>query len=548
MAKSDNRYAVTRLRTLAHHAVGLLPPTWREPVAEYCVRRLGAPGPAAEHLVQYLLSINKPRHRKGTELEATVAQGADHFYDRQYRQYLNATMGAFAMTATQVLVASGGALKGHLWGCHRQTYAALLEQTAGASPIVVLDHQSVAIPILLPRPKRQGERNAVGRWLARNGSMPEYYRNIVVGDEVRCADLSVRARRRSADGALLEVTDAVVGSKRLSLLALHPHDPDAMGLHITLFGVEVLGPERLERDYCLEFAALDECRDAARQTGRLLMFYVGGTEEVFTQCSQNLFLKRPMPQSTQPDRSAKPSVWDPALPLERLLGMQFETLQVTVSAGGLPGASPRNGDVGKAAFVGRRGRRVFVLIPYHPGNTVHGHAAKLWSNAYGTLVISDDHHTLCRVTVSGPCRVLNHEQVKRDFPTVAAQVAVQHGHHGKPIPVPEYWFLLHVVELVQQSEPLAANILDPGRPTCSISAGGQAHHGKKPAYFAADSLPPYDQDLQHEREAAGRPFDPTGAERQRWLGTVRDALNARQAHLRHVLSRPSEDVVALPEF
>ena len=527
---SDGRYSLTPLRTLAYHAVGLLPPAWRERVAERFLRRPDAPGPASEHVVQYLLSAAKPTRIARKRVEATVAKGADNFYDRQYRQHLNATMGAFAMTATQVLVASGGAPQGWFWRRHRSAYAALLERTAGALPIVVLDHQTVAVALLLPMPKRQGEADAVSCWFAAQGPMPEYYRSIIAGEEIRSADPAVRAHERSADGAVLEVVDAALGSKRLALLALHPHDPDAMGLHMTLFGAEVLGPERIERDYGLGPAALDAHRNAARQTGRMLVFVVGGTEEVFTQCSQNLFLKRPV-EVAPSSRPMKSSAWAPTLPLDRLLGAQFETVQITVSASGLPGASPRNGDVGKAAFVGRLGRGVFILIPYHPGNAVHGHAAKLWSNPYGTVVISDDHHALSRVTVSGPSRVVDHCQVKRDFPAIAAEAAAQRGHKGAPTPDPEYWFLQEVAELVQQREPLAANTLDPARPPCSISAGGQAHHGKKPGYFAADTLPPYDQDLQHQREAVGRPVDPTGAQHRRWIETVQNALDARQAHL-----------------
>jgi len=91
--------------------------------------------------------------------------------------------------------------------------------------------------------------------------------------------------------------------------------------------------------------------------------------------------------------------------------------------------------------------------------------------------------------------------------------------------------LHEVAELVQQIEPLAISLLDPSRPTCSIQAGGLAHHGKKPAYFAADTLPPYDQAWQHEREAAGRPTDPTGEGHNQSVDAVTPALAARRAHL-----------------
>jgi hypothetical protein len=37
-----------------------------------------------------------------------------------------------------------------------------------------------------------------------------------------------------------------------------------------------------------------------------------------------------------------------------------------------------------------------VLKPYFPGNAMHGHAAKLFSNAYATVIVADDHHVLTR--------------------------------------------------------------------------------------------------------------------------------------------------------
>jgi hypothetical protein len=103
----DDRYRVTWLRTLVRRATRALPPVWRERVAEWFLRRAGAPGPAAEHVVQYLLSAAKSKRKNRALEEATVAKGADTFYERQYRQYLNPVMGAFAMTATQALLASG---------------------------------------------------------------------------------------------------------------------------------------------------------------------------------------------------------------------------------------------------------------------------------------------------------------------------------------------------------------------------------------------------------------------------------------------------------
>jgi hypothetical protein len=406
-----DRYQLTHFRTLTHRAARALPPGWRQRVAESFLRRPGAPGPATEHVVQYLLSAAKPKRKIRAVNEATVAKGADCFYERQYRQYLNPTMGAFAMSATQALLASGGPPRGVLWWRRRKTYAAMLEESTGAPPILVIDRETVAVPLLLPRPSNQQEDVAIGSWRRGHGAMPLLYRELIAGEEVRCLEPHVRSLERGKDGAVLEVVDCAIRSKRLALLALHPHDPDAMGLHITLFAVEMLEPERVETDYGLAPDTLNLWRQAAVRQSRILMFCVGATEEIFTQCSQNLFVKRPVANPVRRGRAARPNAWNSVLSLERLLAMQFETLQVTVSASGVPGASPRNGDRGKAVFVGRHGRKTYLLIPYHPGNAVHGHAAKLWSNTYGTLVIIDDHSSLSMVTVSGPCFVISHERL-----------------------------------------------------------------------------------------------------------------------------------------
>jgi hypothetical protein len=95
----EDRYRITRFRTLTRRIVHVLPPVWREWAAECFLRRVNAPGPAAEHIVQYLLSAAKSQSKIRIRDEATVAKGADNFYERQYRQYFNPTMGAFAMTA-----------------------------------------------------------------------------------------------------------------------------------------------------------------------------------------------------------------------------------------------------------------------------------------------------------------------------------------------------------------------------------------------------------------------------------------------------------------
>jgi len=530
----ERHYRLTPLRTFAHRVARVLPPVWRERASERFLRRAGAPGPTAEHVVQYLLSAAKSKRKSSASDEAVVTKGADIFYERQYRQYFNPVMGAFAMTATHALLASGGAPQGVLWWHRRKTYAAMAEETAGAPPIIVIDQQTVAVPLLLPSPNDQQESVQIERWLGGHGPMPSRYCTLIAGEEVRCAHPHVRACEQEVDGALLEVVKGVILSKKLALLALHPQDPDAMGLHITLFGVEVLEPERADTDYGLAPDTLSLWRRAALCQGRTLMFCVGGTEEVFTQCSQNLFVKRSVAQRGVKTRAVWPNAWNPVLSLERLLAMQFETFQVTVSASGVPGASPRNGQPGCAVFLGRRGAKSYLLIPYHPGNAVHGHAAKLWTNAYGTVVIFDDHSSLSSVTVSGPCFVVTHERVEREFPLIAHQATALGRRNEQPMPNPEYWYLQEIAEIVQQREPLEANALDPGRPTCSINAGGQARHGKKPAYFAADTLPLYDQVLQHERERAGRPIDPSGRAHGRWNEDVQCALASRRAHLLRV--------------
>lgn len=529
-ARGD-RYRVKPSRTLLHRAVGALPPFMRESVAEAFLRRAGAPGPAAEHAFQYLLSTTKAKKKAKARHfeEATVAKGADSFYQRQYRQYFNTAMGAFAMTAKMALVASSGTPHGRVWRRCRPTQGVMLEAIAGAPPIVVINRQTAAVPLLLPNLTNPSDLVAAARWLTGHGTMPALYEGIVAGEEVPCGEPGVRARSRAADGALLDVVDAVTSSGKLAILALHPYDPDAMALHITLFGSQILTPKFVEEDYGLDRTALDPWRNAAMQRERLLLFCVGGTEELFTQCSQNLFVKRP--GGAAPGQTQRSNAWRPSLPLERLLDAQFEILQITASASGLPGVSPRNGDRGKAAFVGRRDGKTFVLIPYFPGNAVHGHAAKLWSNAYGELVIWDDHCALNAVTLSGPAWVVAHRTVEQDFPSIAVRIASRQKRNGATAPNPEYWFLQQVVDLIQQREPLAANLLDPSRPTCTIHAGGLAHHGKKPAYFSADTLPPYDQDWQHRREAAGRPIDPTGKAHHRWAYDVAPALAARQVHL-----------------
>ena len=531
-ADKNARYKISRLKTMAHRAIGSLPPVWRERAAERFLRRPGAPAPAAEHFVQYLLSAERARAAADAHKGAVVAKGADHFYERQYRQYFNPAMGAFAMTATMAALGGGHPARGHLWSFRRKTCAAMLDaDAAGGPPIIVIDARTVGIPMLLPRPRDKSEGVAIARWLGGNGPMPERYRDLARGEEARCREAGARAYVRSAQGALLELLETVAHSRKLAVLALHPHDPDAMGLHVTLFDVRCLTGRFVEQDHGLGECALEPWRRAAESSNAMLLICVGATEEVFTQCSQNLFVRRRLPEPEARFRATQPKGWLPDLPLERLLDAQFEMFQVTVSASGLPGASPRNGDRGKTAFTERRDCKTYVLIPYHPGNAVHGHAAKLWSNPQGSLIIWDDTTTCAAVTISGPSRVVTHAAVKRDFPNSAARAATITRRNGSPAPDPEYWFLQEVAEIACLRETLAPSALDPARPTCAINAGGHALFDKKPAYFAAGALPPYDMELQHRREATGRPIDPSGAEHLRWNESVRDALLARLTHL-----------------
>jgi hypothetical protein len=518
---------------IARALAWVAPPALRERIAETWLRRPATPGPAPEHVFQYALGVRLAREAGEGDRAEVVAKGADNFYARQYRQYLNPTMGVFAESTTMAVLAAGDAACGRLWGRRRPVVMAMAQAVDGAGPILVLDHQSVATPLYLPRPRDAAETQRLERWLAGRGPAPVSLRRLISGEEMRCAESGVRARRFCALGAALDVAQAALASGKLALLGLHPYDPDAMGLHITLFGVEALSPEELARDYALAPDALDPWRRAAERGNFVLCFLAGGVEEAFTQCSQNLFVKRPAPAPAGV-RTAWPNPWTPGLPLDLLVGAQFELFQATVSASGLPGVSPRNGDVGLAAFVSQEGGRTRVLTPYFAGNAVHGHAAKLWTNPVSTLLIWDDHTTRTATCLRGPTRIVSHGAVEKRFPLIAARIARRQRRNGAPADPPEYWFELTVAEILFGDEPLAPNALDPARPACGISAAGPAHHGKKPAYFAAESLAPYDMALQHEREAAGRPRDPSGVSRRYWEWESAPAREARRVHLQAV--------------
>jgi hypothetical protein len=525
MERHTHKYRIFALRTLTCRMIGLLPPAWREPAAEKLLRRRGSPGPAAEHAFQYLLSLQKAKRSNGRPHEAKVAMGADTFYEKQYRQFLNPTMGAFAATAAQAVLAAGGEARGHLWGRRRKTCAAVLEYPLGPPPLIVLNSGTVAVALCLPRLKRRGEAEQAARWLYGLAPMPTYFREVIDGESMSGPSAKFSARQSPAAGQVLEVLDAALSQRHLAVLALHPYDPDAMGLHITLFGIEAMWPAELAHRFGLSENVMEPYRDFARNTDCSLAFCVGATEEAFTQCSQNLFIKRPAPLT---DRNP-PDLTE--LDFEDFVSRQFEAIQITVSSGGLPGASPRNGDLGHAAFAVRSAGRLLLLIPYHPGNAVHGHAAKLWSNPYGSVILSDDHDTLRRITVSGEAHIASHAAVEKRFPRVAAEVMLQQSRKAKGPAPPDYWFVQEVAELVMQREPLAPNRLDAARASCSISAGGQALHGKKPDYFHADALAPYDIWLQRQRAAAGLLDDPSGARHRLWQEEVAVALRRRRQHL-----------------
>jgi hypothetical protein len=522
----ERRYARTLLGDAARSALSAIPPHWREAAAERWFRRDGAPGPANEHVFQYLLSMAASSDAP-QQAHAAALKGADLFYERQYRQYLNPTMGAFAATAELALLACGGKRRGLLWGARRQLHTAAAEAAGGAGPVAVLDRQSAAIPLLLPQPSGREAASDIERWLSGNGRMPGSYRRLATGETLPSAITGASARRRSATGALIELADNIRHTGKLAILALHPHDPDAMGLHITLFGTQILSPEAMEASYGLERNFLDPWRKAAATQNALLYFFAGATEETFAHCSLNLFIKRPAPAA----EAASCCTWSPAEPLDALLAKQFELFQATVSASGLPGISPRNCDIGKAGYPVRLGLKTGILVPYFTGNFIHGHAAKLWSNPEGALMIRDDHSTLSFVTVRGPARPASHRWVKKNFPRLAAETAKRRKQSGEPAADPDYWLVHQIAEILQQDEPLAANVLDPARPTGSIHAAGPALYSKKAEYFATNTLPRYDQGAQHAREAAGRPADPSGESHRRWQREMAPALAARLAHL-----------------
>ena len=516
--------------------VEALPPEAREQAAEELLRRPGDPGPAAEHAIQHLVGLweestlahasttDAPRRRSRPRTDV-ISDGASDFYAKQYRQYLNTTMGAFATTATDAFIAAGTLPLAS--GGGREIRSAMVTGRSGVPPLLVLDHQSVAVTIPIPRSLPATGEGALWRWLTQRGEMPDAIRDCLSGRVIDSRHPGTRVIERSNTASVLEVIEAALDTGRLAALALHPTDLDAMGLHLTLFGVVGRDPTALAGEHGLAPEVLAPMIKAADAEDCDLLFLVGGTEEIFTQCSQNLFIKR-LPRDG--DVAPEPAGWNPSHPLAKLLDAQFELLQATVSAGGLPGVSPRNGDIGYDAYVATREDRDVLLIPYHPGNFIHGHAAKLWTNPHGAIVVNDDHCYLRRVTLRGPCRVMSPTDARLAFPDIVDKEQLRHGSQAK-IRQPAYWFAQTVSEIIVESDPLSPMMLDEGRPTCTISAAGKGKYNKKPAYFDCGCLAPYDTELQHRREAAGRPSDPSGDEHRRWVSESAAAMTARLAHL-----------------
>lgn len=536
------RLTAGRLRML--RALTAAPPALRARIAERHLRRPAQPGPAGEHVQQYLVSGILARRRseesdapargdeesKGPRKPVVVGQ-ADFFYRGQYRARCSAVMGAFAATATQVLAASGTTSTGRLWWKHRESRAAMLPRhaAAGIRPIVMLNDGAVAVAVFTPQTGDPDRDLATERWMLQGGPMPDHLVGVAAGEERRGEDGVGRTRHREHAGSVVALVDAARTTGQLALLALHPGDPDAMGLHITLFGVGVLGPDQLVREYGLDESDLTTHRAYAEAGRTILCYLVGGTAEVFTQCSQNLFVKELVTEAPAP---SEPHLSDEPPTLEEFLAAQFETLQVTVDASALPGASPRNGQIGSAAFAAMRRRKQHVLIPYHPGNAIHGHAAKLWTNQRASLVVSDDHTYRRRATIAGPSRIGSHEWVTKRFPSVARAVTHPDGGDEATVGTPVYWFVTRADEVTWEQGSLPAYRLTEGRAACTINAGGEGRHTKQPKYFDAGSVDPVDVSAQHHRESGGRPTDPTGVERSAWLDTVASALSAREEHLR----------------
>jgi hypothetical protein len=533
---------VEKARTELVMRISTLPPSEREDVAEKWLRRPGVPGPAAEHAIQHLVGLweensqedqdggaaaNASKRSQKSRMEV-VAKGADAFYAAQYRQYLNPTMGAFATTATHALIGTG--TRPSTSGADRLVRAAMVTGRPNIPPILVLDQQSVALALPIPRSLSVSDGGALWHWIAHSNELPEALKLCMEGRTIHSRWPGTLAIDRSNMASVMEVVDGALNTGRLALLALHPTDPDAMGLHITLFGVVGRNASTLAAEHGLAKEHLAPMVDAAAAEDFDILFLVGVTEEVFTQCSQNLFVKR---QPHAGETPAMTSSWSPSDPLTELIGSQFELFQVTVSGTGLPGASPRNGDTGSVAYVVGSSDSDMLLIPYHPGNFIHGHAAKLWSNPYGAIVVRDEHHHLRQVILRGPCHVISPRDASLAYPDIVRMEIARSMSVSKKRQ-PAYWFAQTVSEIIVETDQMSSMVLDESRPSCFLNAAGKGKFSKKPAYFDAQNITAYDQALQHQRELAGRLIDTTGAEHRRWTSASATALAARRKHIQSI--------------
>ena len=148
----------------------------------------------------------------------------------------------------------------------------------------------------------------------------------------------MHARERGADGALLEVVDCVIYSKKLALLALHPHIPTPWGCTSLCSRWRCSNRSELQRITALSERS-QTLRRAALREDRLLVFCAGGTEEVFTQCSQNLDHQLPVASRDRRARAAWPNAWEfPRFRLNACLPCSLRPfrLQVSQSPAGVP--------------------------------------------------------------------------------------------------------------------------------------------------------------------------------------------------------------------
>ena len=130
-------------------------------------------------------------------------------------------------------------------------------------------------------------------------------------------------------------------------------------------GPNSLEPEQLRSSHGLAPAEMDKylkLTELADVSNFRSWRHGGSIYPVLAESFRQIPVSSPNPELIRKKRN-------PSLPLVQLIRSQFEILQVTVSASGLPGVSPRNGDCGKRAFVASLDITI-VLIPYHPGNAV----------------------------------------------------------------------------------------------------------------------------------------------------------------------------------